>query len=85
MSAWASAADYTFPFEDPFVATVVGTPRDVAAEPKPLRGANVKRVHLEVFPEREKPEVFWYDRGLRTAVVYQKHRARTRSRFPDRE
>ena len=70
-SALATKAEYTFPFDDPYVATVVGTPRAKAAEPKPLRGANIQRFELQVFEDREKPEVFWYDRGLRSAVAYQ--------------
>jgi hypothetical protein len=69
--AWAGTESYTFPIKDPFAATVVGTPRDVAAEPKPLRGANVDNFNLQVFPDRVTPDVFWYDRGLRTAVAYQ--------------
>jgi len=70
--AWAGTEGYTFPIKDPFAATVVGTPRDVAAEPKPLRGANIRNFHLKVFPDRATPDVFWFDeRGLRTAVAYQ--------------
>ena len=42
-SAWASTEPYTFPFDDPYVATVIGTPRDVAAEPKPLHEAGAER------------------------------------------
>jgi len=69
--ALAATEEYTFPFTDPFVATVVGTPPDDRAEPKPLRGANVRNFNLKVFEERENPETLWYDRGLRTAVAYQ--------------
>ena len=47
----------------------------MAAVPKPLRGANVRNFTVQVFEDREKPDVFWYDRGLRTAVAYQKHKA----------
>jgi hypothetical protein len=71
VSAWAATGEYSFPLKDPFAATVVGTPRDVAAEPKPLRGANIRNMDLQVFEDRVKPEAFWYDRGLRTAVAYQ--------------
>ena len=75
VSAWAGTVEYTFPFDNPYVATVVGTPREKAAEPKPLRGANIRRFNLQVFEDREKPDVFWYDRGLRTAVAYQDEKA----------
>ena len=73
--AWASATDYGYPILDPYAATILGTPRDAAAEPKPLRGANVRNLDLQVFPERKKPEVFWYDLGLRSAVAYQEKKA----------
>ncbi len=73
--AWAATEEYTFPIQDSYAATVVGTPRDVAAEPKPLRGANVRNFNLQVFEDRVKPDVFWYDRGLRSAVAYQDHKA----------
>ena len=74
-SALAATEEYTFPFTDPLVATVVGTPPDDRAEPKPIRGVNVTRMELNVFEDREKPEAFWYDRGLRSAVVAQDHKA----------
>jgi len=74
-SALAATERYTFPFQDPYVATVVGTPPDARAEPKPIQGANVTRMALDVFGDRKKPEVFWYDRGLRSAVVTQDHKA----------
>ena len=74
-SAWASTQAYTFPFDNPYVATVVGTPRAKAAEPKPLRGKNIQRFNLQVFDDRERPDVFWYDRGLRSAVAYQDKKA----------
>jgi len=73
--ALAATEDYPFPFQDPYVATVVGTPPDGRAEPKPIQGANVTRMALDVFGDRKKPEVFWYDRGLRSAVVSQDHKA----------
>ena len=73
--ALATTEEYTFPFQDPYVATVVGTPPAARAEPKPIRGANVTYMELEVFEDRVKPEVFWYDRGLRSAVVTQDHKA----------
>jgi len=73
--ALAATEEYTFPFQDPFVATVVGTPPDDRAEPKPIRGANVTRMEIDVFEDRVKPELFWHDRGLRSAVVTQDHKA----------
>jgi len=73
--AWASTAAYDYPLLDPYAATVVGTPRALEAEPKRLRGANVKHLKLQVFEDRKKPDIFWYDDGLRTGVAYQEHKA----------
>ena len=73
--SWAKTEPYGYPIADPYAATVVGTPLELKAEPKPLRGAHIKRFKLNVFEDREKPDIFWYDKGLRTAVAYQKHKA----------
>lgn len=75
--SWSTAAPYDYPFTDPYVATIIGTPRDMKAEPKPFRDAAsaVKLFQLNMFEGRKKPEMFWYDRGLRSAVVYQDHKA----------
>ncbi|MGB5337778.1 MAG: alpha/beta hydrolase [Gammaproteobacteria bacterium] len=75
VNGWAKTESYGYPFVDPYVATVIGTPRDQQAEPAALRGGHVKRFQLQVFEDRVKPDIFWYDKGLRTAVAYQKHKA----------
>ncbi len=72
---WATTESYGYPLADPYAATVIGTPRDLKAEPKPIRGGHVKNFKLKLFEDRAKPDIFWYDQGLRTAVAYQKHKA----------
>ncbi len=72
---WASTESYDYPLNDPYVATVIGTPHALKAEPEPLRGAHVKHFKLRLFENRYKPDIFWYDDGLRTAVAYQKSKA----------
>ena len=64
---------YDYPFDNPWAATVLGTPEALkltfasAVEPE--------QRHLEIFPEREKPEGFWYHDGLRYSVLLQDHPA----------
>ena len=54
---------YDFPFEDPFVATVVGTPEEYRAELPaeiPLRKRGIR-----IFEDREVPDFVWHDEKLR--------------------
>ncbi len=64
------ALAYEFPFDDPFVATVVGTPEEYRADldvKVPL-----KRRSIEIFPDREVPDIFFYDSKLRYSYALQK-------------
>ena len=65
-----NAPAYDFPFDDPFVATVVGTPEDYRAElPEkiPLRKRSMK-----IFEDREVPDFVWHDERLRYSYALQK-------------
>ncbi len=75
MCSWASTEPYDYPLKDPYVSTVIGTPRALKAEPEPLRGGHIKHFKLKLFETQYKPDILWYDEGLRTAVAYQKHKA----------
>ena len=68
------AASYDYPISDPIEATIISTPEaDMAILPKKIR---VKQyLAFDVFPDREVPEVFWYNEKLRYAVAYQKEKA----------
>lgn len=62
-------APFAYPWEDPVVATVVGTPPDLrVALPEAIP---VSRNRIEVLPERTLPEVFWHQRGLRYTLSAQ--------------
>ena len=68
MSGLARAYDY--PFTDPYVATVLGTPAEYAAEmPKevPLKYDTVR-----MFPERQLPGILWNLDALRYSYLRQK-------------
>jgi hypothetical protein len=61
---------YDYPLEDAFVATVVGTPADFKYETDvkiPL-----KRRSMQIFPDREPPEVFFYDKKMHYSYALQK-------------
>jgi predicted alpha/beta-fold hydrolase len=64
----AGAQGYDFPFTDPFVATVVGTPRAYRAD---LPEVALEERELVVFPERQIPELFWYTKRLRFGFLAQ--------------
>ena len=69
----SSGQDYDYPFINAFEATVIGTPSFLAAElpervPKQVVG-------LKIFPEREIPEIFWYQDQLRFSIVRQRKEA----------
>jgi predicted alpha/beta-fold hydrolase len=72
-AAQAVAEEYRFPFTDPYVATVVGTPSDYRAR-LPRKYARHER-SLVIFPQRRVPRVLWYARAMRYAVAPQDDRA----------
>ena len=68
------AASYDYPFADPIEATILSTPKSVQAElPEKIR---VKKYEtISVFPERQVPDVFWYNKELRYSIAYHKEKA----------
>jgi hypothetical protein len=65
----APASTYNYPFGNPWVATVVGTPAEqrvvLPDEPRP------ERRQLVLFPNRPIPEGFWYYDTLNYSVLLQ--------------
>jgi len=69
----SSVRAYDYPFSNPYVATVIGTPAQYGA---PLPGKiKVKQLELRVFEDRKVPDVFWYQDRLRYSLAYQKEKA----------
>ncbi len=66
-------AAYDYPLRDAYAATIVGTPNEFKAELPEVK--HVKELELTVFPEREVPEIFWYDKTLKYSLAYQKGEA----------
>jgi hypothetical protein len=60
---------FDYRWEDPFVATVVGTPPDQRAS-LPMRIPERRR-RLAADPDRRAPGIFWYDRGLKYTLAAQ--------------
>ena len=69
--AWADDAPYGYPFDDSYAATILGTPQDL--RPEPRGKVPVQTMILET--DRKKPEIFFYDRGLRYTVAFQDRKA----------
>ena len=71
--AWSPAGAYDYPFKDPYVATVIGTPSEF--QPKLPEKIDYEMLSFKVFPERVVPDVFWYQREFRYSLTYQKGEA----------
>ena len=72
-SAWAVSETYGYPFDDAFVATVVGTPEAYRAElPEKIP---MKMASLTVFEDRVVPDYLWYEEDLRYSYALQKKAA----------
>ena len=62
---------YDYPFVNPLVATVVGTPPANEAElPAIERVRNVRQLELDPFPDKKPPAVFWYNETLKSGLFF---------------
>jgi len=67
---WASSGTYDYPLDNGLAATILGTPKEYkAAVPKKIK---MEQKRLTVFPDRDVPEVYWYQKGLQYFIVKQK-------------
>lgn len=73
LSVSATVENYGYPITDRFVATVVGTPHTAKAE-LPERIPFKKR-RIDIFPERQPPDVLWHDEELIYSEALQKGKA----------
>ncbi len=70
---WSSEEPYDFPFDNPFVATVAGTPEEYRADlPEKIP---LKKRRITIFEDREVPEALWYAEQLRYSYALQKQAA----------
>jgi hypothetical protein len=69
------AADdgYGYPIAGSYEATILGTPATLMPEyPEKMR---TRQLVLDIIPDRQKPPIFFYDKGLRCTFAYQKRKA----------
>ena len=69
------AADdgYGYPIPGSHEATILGTP--VSLMPVFPVKMRTRKLELDVIPDREKPPIFFYDKGLRCTFAYQEKKA----------
>ena len=75
LPALCRAADdgYGYPIPGAYDATILGTPDQL--KPELPKEVPVKQLTLKIFPDREIPDVFFYHKGLRCTLAYQKEKA----------
>ena len=73
LTAHAADDGYGYPIPGSYEATIIGTPASLIPEfPAKMR---TRQLVLEVIPDREKPPIFFYDKGLRCTLAYQEQEA----------
>jgi hypothetical protein len=69
----AFAEEYSYPINDPYEATVVGTP--VADRPELPKKIRSKRLDLTIFEDRAIPDALFYNYSLFCSFAWQKEKA----------
>lgn len=73
MPGLAADDGYGYPIPGSYEATILGTPAGLMSEfPAKMR---TRRLLLDVIPDRQRPPIFFYDKGLRCTFAYQKQKA----------
>lgn len=67
------AQHYNYPIEDPYAATIVGTPTGLEAEL--LETIPSKEKKMTIFKDRTVPDVLWYQDSFRYSLAGQKKKA----------
>ena len=75
LPAVSPAADdgYGYPIHDSYEATILGTPDSLKSE-LPVE-VPVKQLVVDIIPDLRKPDIFFYDEGLRCTLAYQDKKA----------
>ena len=73
LSSLAADDGYGYPIPGSYEATILGTPAKLIPEfPAKMR---TRQLVLDVIPDRQKPPIFFYDKGLHCTFAYQKQKA----------
>lgn len=62
-----------YPLTNPWMSTILGTPFDERAPY--MQDIPTRLIDLEVFPDRQVPDAFWYNDRLRSSLAYQRKKA----------
>ena len=73
VSQLVMADDYAYPIQNPYAATVIGTPAEYRAELSKFKGYKVLK--LKVFQDRITPNYFWYNDKISLGLLEQKQEA----------
>jgi hypothetical protein len=65
----AAAVAYDYPYDDPYLATVVGTPPAFQGQ---IPDIELQTRHLPQDPDRAVPEALWYGRRFEYSVARQR-------------
>ena len=73
VSTFAADDGYGYPIPGSYEATILGTPANLMPELSAL--VRTRQLVLDVFPDRIKPPIFFYDKGLHSTFAYQNKKA----------
>jgi len=73
LSSGVLAESYDYPFSNPYISTIVGTPEEYQAALPQTIPLQTYLLEKEVGPEI--PDIFWYQSGFEYSVALQKERA----------
>jgi pimeloyl-ACP methyl ester carboxylesterase len=74
-SATATVENYGYPLTDRFAATVVGTPEGLEPKLPTAQQIKFKKQWINVFPDRQLPDLLWYGQEMIYSVALQDHPA----------
>jgi hypothetical protein len=74
-SATVTVENYNYPITDRFVATVVGAPEGTTPKLPTVQQIKFKKKRINVFPERQLPDLIWYGQEMIYSVALQDHPA----------
>ncbi len=67
LPVFGAEAPYQYPYADPYIATVIGTPKELRAEvPEKIPARDRK---MTVYEDRQIPAILWYDKKLRYSIA----------------
>jgi hypothetical protein len=72
-ACWAADDGYGYPIPGSYEATILGTPDNLKLAPPDK--ISIRQLVLDVIPDIKKPDIFFYNKGLRCTLAYQDKKA----------